>query len=83
MNRFADLLVSQVQHDNTEEVGAGLVPMCMISGVSRRESLIAWRGRLARPLAVAAYGVFYASLFAAVVVLPITVVIFGLVILFG
>ena len=81
--RFANRLVSHVGYNRTGEVGPGPVPMGMISGVPKHESPAAWRRRLARPLAIVAYGVFYASLFAAVVVLPITVVIFGLVILFG
>ena len=80
--------MSHVQHNAT---GSGLdgalsatgVPMSMRAAISVRERRIGIGRRLAGPLGMAAYGLFYAVLFAAVVVLPVAVVIFGLVILFG
>ncbi|HKM61923.1 MAG TPA: hypothetical protein VJY39_05470 [Acidisphaera sp.] len=80
--------MSHVQHDGTAPglggaVTAAPVPVSMMSRLSVREPGLTWRQRLAKPIAVAAVGLFYGLLFTAVVILPLAVVVFGLVILFG
>jgi hypothetical protein len=80
--------MSHVQHDGANSVfGSAIqgapVPMSMISAVPAHPPEAGFLRRLAKPIAMAAFGLCYGLLFASVVILPIVAVIFGLVVLFG